>query len=114
MQEPDFSGWRRNELAAHELPAISRARNAAWSLRDTLPAQNLPSRGTSAALVAVAALQSVLTSGIVFGWAPLQLMLQAEGVYGDACRDGPPCQEQAVRRPLTISPLSPFCRDAAG
>jgi hypothetical protein len=103
MQEADLEGWRRDQLADHELPAISGARNAAWSLREAPPAQNLPGRGVSVALVAVAALQSVLTSGIVFGWAPLQLMLQAEGVYGDACRDGPPCQEQAVSCPFTIS-----------
>lgn len=61
-------------------------------------------------LVIVAAIESVLTSGIVFGWAPLQLLLQEEGIYGDSCPDGPPCEEQAVRLDLIYTAAtSAFC-----
>ena len=98
MREGDHSehAWRRDQCVDHELPAISSASMFAWQ-REALPAQNLPGHAMSVVLVIIAALQSVLTSGIVFGWAPLQLMLEEEGIYGDVCPDGPPCEEQAVK-----------------
>ena len=109
MQEPDLEGWRRDQLADHELPAISRARNAAWSLREAPPAQNLPGRGVSVALVAVAALQSVLTSGIVFGWAPLQLMLRLQFVTAQGLKRHRPPSVNAVSspRPARRGPRAP-------
>ena len=39
-----------------------------------------PSTFVSALLVFVGALEAVATSGVVFGWAPLQMMLQEAGV----------------------------------
>ena len=51
-----------------------------------------PSTFVSALLIFIGALEAVATSGVVFGWAPLQMMLQEEGIYGDVCPDGPPCQ----------------------
>ena len=101
--DPNGSAWRRDQWTDHELPAISSARNSAWASRELQPDQNLPSRGVSVLLVVIAAIESVLTSGIVFGWAPLQLLLQEEGIYGDSCPEGPPCEAQAVRMPTEIS-----------
>jgi hypothetical protein len=112
MAEADQNGvaWKRDQWADHELPAISSARNSAWSSKDSLPDQNLPSRGVSVFLIIIAAIESVLTSGIVFGWAPLQLLLQEEGIYGDSCANGPPCEEQAVRLDLIYTAAtSAFC-----
>jgi hypothetical protein len=110
MEADPNGAYGRERSAEHELPAISRARNATWQLKDSLPAQNLPGRGLSVVLVLVAAIESVLTSGIVFGWAPLQLLLQEEGIYGDLCPDGPPCEEQAVRLDLIYTAAtSAFC-----
>ncbi len=57
-------------------------------------------------LVIIATIESVLTSGIVFGWAPLPLLLQEEGIYGDVCPDGPPCEEQAVRQFVILALLN--------
>ena len=69
-----------------------------------------PGQCTSALLILVGALEAVLTSGVVFGWAPLQMMLQEEGIYGDVCTDGPPCQEQAVRLQIIYTvATSAFC-----
>ena len=111
MREGDHSehAWRRDQCVDHELPAISSASMFAWQ-REALPAQNLPGHAMSVVLVIIAALQSVLTSGIVFGWAPLQLMLEEEGIYGDVCPDGPPCEEQAVKLDFMYTvATSTFC-----
>mmetsp|Transcript_40378 Transcript_40378/g.99170 ORF Transcript_40378/g.99170 Transcript_40378/m.99170 type:complete len:558 (+) Transcript_40378:58-1731(+) len=74
-------------------------------------ADSLPSRGTSFALIAVAALQAVLTSGMVFGWAPLQLMLEEEGIYANECKDGvAPCPEQGIKlQTMYTVATSAFC-----
>lgn len=124
----------------------------------------LPSRAASVVLVFLAALQSVLTSGMVgdaaslhhtpshpgsvrfarvdrrdatmhvmcvgpsmnggdpltsslcacaqvFGWAPLQLMLEEEGIYGNLCPGGVgPCPAQAARlRNVYTLATSAFC-----
>ena len=52
------------------------------------PPPEHPSRAVSALLVLIGALEAVLTSGVVFGWAPMQLMLQREGIYAASCPGG--------------------------
>jgi len=71
--------------------ALSDADTDAYQRRVSLERSN-PSKCASVMLVFIGAVQSVLTSGVVFGWAPLQMMLQEEGIYGEVCVDGPPCQ----------------------
>jgi len=70
----------------------------------------MPSESASIWLVIVAALETVLTSGVVFGWAPLQLMLEEEGVYSELCVNGAPCKEQAERLSMIYTmATSAFC-----
>ena len=65
-----------------------------------------PSTFVSALLVFVGAVEAVATSGVVFGWAPLQMMLQEEGIYGDLCPNGPPCQVGTLAMPARAAPLA--------
>mmetsp|Transcript_32750 Transcript_32750/g.73923 ORF Transcript_32750/g.73923 Transcript_32750/m.73923 type:complete len:506 (+) Transcript_32750:164-1681(+) len=51
-------------------------------------------RAKKLCLVGSALVNSFFFSGIVFGWAPLQVMLADEGQYAELCADGPPCPEQ--------------------
>lgn len=47
----------------------------------------------------------------IFGWAPLQLMLEEEGIYADECKDGiVPCPEQGIKlqRIYTVASCA-FC-----
>jgi len=46
------------------------------------------SKGWRLTLVIIAAIETLLTSGIIFGWAPLVLILEKEGIYSDVCTDG--------------------------
>ncbi len=50
-------------------------------------------------LVGSCLLNSLCFSGIVFGWAPLQVMLSDEGQYADACTGGgsSACPERAEK-----------------
>jgi hypothetical protein len=75
------------------------------------PPPEHPSRAVSALLVLIGALEAVLTSGVVFGWAPMQLMLQREGIYAASCPGGKaPCPEQAVQLELIYTvATSAFC-----
>ena len=69
-----------------------------------------PGKCMSAMLIFIAAIECLLTSGVIFGWAPLQMILQEEGIYGEVCANGPPCQEQAAKLQMiyTIA-TSAFC-----
>mmetsp|Transcript_9121 Transcript_9121/g.22480 ORF Transcript_9121/g.22480 Transcript_9121/m.22480 type:complete len:486 (+) Transcript_9121:54-1511(+) len=70
-----------------------------------------PSRMASCFLILFGAFEAVLTSGVVFGWAALQLMLQNEGIYASECKTTKaPCMEQAVKLEMMYTvATSAFC-----
>lgn len=63
-----------------------------------------PSAGNEAAvgsaevcLLCASFLGIFLFSGIIFGWGPMQLLLEADGVYSGVCGDAPGCDAQSSR-----------------
>jgi hypothetical protein len=58
-------------------------------------------------LVFVALLNTLLFSGLIFGWAPLQLMLQREGQYAELC-EGDPAAAAAIAQKRAGGPGAPF------
>ena len=58
-------------------------------------------------LVFVALLNTLLFSGLIFGWAPLQLMLQREGQYAELCV-GDPAAAVAIAQKRAGGPGAPF------
>ena len=49
------------------------------------------------ALIALALTCTSLYSGVIFGWAPLQLILEEDGVYSSDCEEGEECTSQQKR-----------------
>ncbi|RLN93422.1 hypothetical protein BBJ28_00011765 [Nothophytophthora sp. Chile5] len=58
------------------------------------------------ALVLTVLASDLLLTGLIFGWAPLLLMLQAEGQYLELCDDGRPCVAQENRLNLIFAVAS--------
>ena len=65
----------------------------------TVDDDEVPPKGEPRILVGLALSSTLLFSGLIFGWAPLQLVLQREGQYSKLCRAGTPA--------LTPSPGTP-------
>jgi len=61
-------------------------------------------------IITLAILVSLLTSGVIFGWPPLLLVLQSEGIYADSCPVDEPdrCPEQIEKLNLIFVLASTF------
>lgn len=68
--------------------------------------------GKTLALVSVVLLSDLLFTGLIFGWAPLLLLLQDENQYSELCPDGiAPCEAQENRLNLLFA-LASFAVNA--
>lgn len=58
-------------------------------------------------LVALATIESLLTSGVVFGWSALLILLEKEGVYLELCElNDPLCAARKTRFELIFTAAS--------
>ena len=57
-------------------------------------------------LVALATIESLLTSGVIFGWSALLLLLENEGVYAELCPLEKTCAERTTRFELIFTAAS--------
>ena len=57
-------------------------------------------------LVALATIESLLTSGVIFGWSALLILMENEGVYSELCELSTSCAERTERFELIYTAAS--------